>query len=475
MAEPYTIPLVGPPGQRTTDTKDERFVNVVFEDVIDHSTQTKQTFVVKRPGLANNTQPPGGAAAGRGIYAWDATTKLYSVFADDVYSGVTVIATALATTSGRAWFVEIPASSGARQLVISDGDDNYNITTSDAVTQIDATDDAEYPASNTGPIVFLDGRIFQGLSNGQLWQSDNASLTSWTAGGYLSVDTHGGALEAHHIRRDQIVAMTKNRIESFFNNGNPSGSVLLRIDQNTIPMGIASKNTLAWSGEIIMCVSENSSDGDGGRNVIMLGPESGETVGTPVLNRFLAAEGTSISGATAWMERVAGQLVYVLNLSSANRTFVYFVESKRWAEWEIAAGSAKFNGRSSASLAGTIYIQDATNGRTYTLSPTTYQDSGSNFTVTCQTKRHMPNQGKPFIVHNIELLADTQSAGTTSCLVSGDDYANFTTLGTFDNTVTTKRIPVGGYFQSHIALRLTNAANAAWRAQALVLDWEAAT
>ena len=467
-----TIPLVGPPQQRSTGTGDQRYVNVLFEKSVNEPLKEQSVYCVKRPGLSNNTQPPGGAAAGRGIYAWDASTKLYSVFADDIYSGVTVIATALATTSGRVWFTQLPASSGARQLVLSDQDDNYNITTADAVTQIDATDDAQYPASNTGPIVYLDGYLFQGLSNGQLWQSDLNSAVAWTAGGYLSVDTHGGPLEAHHLLKDQIIAFTKNRVEFFFNNGNPSGSVLLRIDQNTIMNGIASKNSLAWSGETLCYVSENSSDGDGGRNVMLIAPGKAGEIGTPFINRFLAAEGTSISTGSAFMERVAGHLCYVLNLDSAERTFVYDLTSGEWTEWEAAAGSAKFPGVSAASMSGTIYIQDAANGRTYTFSPTTYQDSGSNFTVTVQTGRHMLNKGKPFRVTNCELVADTQASGTTSLLLCGDDNTTFTTIGSFDNTVTTKRIPAGGWFETHVIARLTHAANTAWRGQALRLTWE---
>ena len=455
---------------------DERFVNVMFERSVNEALKEQTIYCVKRPGLANNTQPPGGAAAGRLIYAWEASTKLYTVFADDIYSGVTAIATALATTSGRVWITELPFSTGARQLVMSDGDDNYNITTADAVTQIDATDDAQYPASNTGPVVFLDGRLFQGLAaSNQLWQDDlNSSGTSWTAGNYISVDTHGGPLEAHVLLKDQIIGMTKNRCEFFFNNGNPSGSVLLRIDQNTIQRGIASKRSLAWSGETIAFVSENSADGDGGRTVIMFNEGRVLDVGTPFINRFLAAEGSTISTCSALMERFAGHLCYVLNLDSAERSFVYDITTGEWTEWEAAAGSAKFPVISVSSLNGTLYGQDVANGRTYTISPTTYQDSGSNFTVLVQTGRRALNNGKPFRVLNAELLADTQASGSTALLLCGDDNTTFTDIGDFDMTANRKRIPAGGYFESSVIARLTYAANTAWRAQAIILDWEPA-
>ena len=472
-----TIPLVGPPQQRSTGTGDQRFVNVQFERSVNEPLKEQTLWCVKRPGLLNHNQPTGGAAAGRGIYGWDATAKLYTVFSNNIYSSVTAISTVtvLATTSGRVWITQLPASSGARQLIFSDTDANFNVTTGDVVTRVNTSTDAQYPTSNTGPIEFLDGRLFQGLSNGQLWQSDNNSATSWTADNYISVDTHGGPLIAHKLIVDQIAAFTANRVEFYFNNGNPSGSVLLRIDQNTIMSGIASKNSLAWSGQTVCYVSENSADGDGGRSVVMLSGGKVLDIGYPSLSRFLSIESDAIATCSAWMERIAGHLCYVLNLDLAERTFVYDLSVNEWTEFEAAAGSAKFPGVAASSLGGNLFVQDAANGRAYVMSPTTYQDSGSNFTVTVQTGRRVLNGGKPFRVLNAELIADTQSSSTTSLLLCGDDNTTFNTIGSFDNTVTRKRITAGGYFESHVIARLTHAANTAWRAQALMLDWEPAS
>src|SRR3990167_4561603 len=389
MSSNIPVPFVGPPNQRGTGTTDELYVNVLFELVLDPASNTKKIYCVKRPCLSNSTQPPAGAATGRGLYAWGATGKIYSVFANKIYSGTTDLGETLAASTGRVWWVERPPSTGAQNLIMSDGADNYNITTSDVITQIDATDDPDYPASNLGPIVYLDGYLLQALSNGRIYNSDINSAVAWTSTGFLTADTHGGALEAIHLLSDdQVLAFTKNRINFFFNNGNPTGSPLLRHKQNTFEVGLATKNSLAFSGDTICFVAENASDGDGGRAVYMISPGKGKMISSPAINRFLAAEGTNISTCTAWMERVAGQLIYVLNLDGAERTFVFFPETLLPpVEWEIAAGGAKFNGIAATSLNGTVYVQDATNGRIYTLSPTVFQDSGANFTDTRQTSR----------------------------------------------------------------------------------------
>lgn len=466
---PKPIPFVGSPGQRGTGTTDQRYVNVLFEVNKNPSPGEYPIQCVKRPGLSNSTQPPAGAATGRGLYAWGATAKIYSVFANKVYSGTTDLGVTLAASTGRVWWWEQHADTGTRQLIMSDGADNYNITIADAITQIDQTDDGDYPQANLGCIVGLEGYIIQAQSDGQIWNSDQNSAVAWTSTSFLTADTHGGDLEAIHKQKDQIIAFTKNRVEFFFNNGNPTGSPLLRIDQNTLGFGIAAKGTLAFAGEVCCFVSENASDGDGSRSVWMISSLGKVTeIGTQNINRFLAAEGTSISTATAWMERVAGQLIYVLNLDGAERSFVYSIESGLWCEWEDAAGGSKFNGISATSLNGVVYVQDAANGRIYTLSATTYQDSGVTFTVTKQTARSNFGSGNRKFEASLDLIADN-TTGTVSVAVSDNDFSSFTTVGTIDMSLASKRLTRLGSFYSR-SHRFTYAQNAAYRAQAFLPD-----
>ena len=465
MATTNPIPFIGKPGQRSTGTTDSRFVNVLFEIDTDPVPGSFPVNCLKRPGLANHTQPSGGAAVGRGIHAWSANSNIYSVFDNKIWSDTTDLGVTLAGSTGRVWFMERHVDTGTRMLIVSDGADNYNIETNDTITQIDATDDAQYPASNLGPIVELDGYIFQALSNGQIWNTDINSAVAWTATSFLTADTYGSDLEAIARQKDQIIAFTKNRVEFYFNNGNPTGSPLLRIDQNTLGFGIAHKNSLAFSGETLCFVSENAANGDGGRSVFII-QSLGKVkeISTPHINRILAAEGTSISTCTAWMERVAGQLVYVLNLDSAERTFVYGVDTGLWSEWYNAAGDGKFPGVSATSLNGVVYVQDAANGRVYTFPATTYQDSGVTFSAIQQTGRS--NHGSPArkFERALSLVGDTVAASVT-VEVSDDDFSTFRTVGTIDMSKPLKRCTQLGSFYSR-AHRFTHAANTAYRVQA---------
>lgn len=474
MAKPVTIPFSGQPNQRAIGTTDRRYVNVLHETVTDASTKTQELWVVKRPGLANSTQPPGGAAAGRGLYAWGATGKIYSVAANKIYSGVTDLGVTLAGSSGRAWFVETPANvSYAQTLVISDGADNYNITTADVITQIDEGDDADYPQANLGPICYLDEMLFQAQSDGDIWNTSVASYIAWSATSVKRTPRKGSALEAIISQRDQIVAFYKNYIDFYFNNGNPTGSPLLRHEQNGMDFGIASKATLAWSGSTVCFVGENASSGDGERSVWMIsGIKKIGEISNAAINRFLRAEGSSISSATAWMERIAGQLVYVLNLSSANRTFVYNVDNPGWTEWE-AAGGGKFNVIAVTSLNGVVYGQDASNGRIYTLLSTTFQDSSVDFTVTLQpAKTDLGTDNRKFETE-LSVVGDT-TTGNLSVTYSDDDGANYSTARTIDLSQSHKRLMRMGSFRERI-YRYTYADNYALRLQAARHDIEIGT
>lgn len=469
MATARPIPFIGPPTQRATGTGDQRYVNVLFE-IIKNETVGEQTVnCIKRPGLLNSTQPPAAAATGRGLYLWDHTGKIYTVFANKIWSNTTDLGVTLAASSGRVWFTETPASSSARLLIVSDGTDNYNITNADVITQIDEVDDADYPTNNLGPILYMDGYLFQPRSNGQLWNSDLNDFDSWTAASFLNVDTHGGGLEAIHILKDQIVALTKNRIEFFFNNGNPTGSPLLRIDQNTLFTGLAAKNSLAWAGDIMIFVAENSSGGDGGRFVMMISPGQAKDISSDSaipINRFLSLELQTIGTCTAWMERVAGHLIYVLNLDLSERTFVYHVDSGLWCEWEIAAGGAKFDGIAATSNSGEIYIQNATNGRVHVLGTTTFQDSAANFTVTLQPGRTNGGSQNRKFESGISIIGDT-TTGSVAYSYSDNDGTTFNTARNIDMTTARKRLTRCGSFYNRIR-RFTYTQNAAFRVQAFV-------
>lgn len=465
MAERLTpIPFVGNPEQRNLGVDDQRYVNVLFERVPTDVLKQHSVYCTKRPGASNDSQPV-GTSTGRGIHSWALTGSTYAVFANWIMSNTSTLTNAMNTSSGRVWFVEIPPSTGNASLVICDGQDNYNITSTGVLTQIDQADDADYPVSSLGPVVYLDGYLFQGADSGRIYNTRLNTISSWTAGDYITADTHAGALEAIYIQKDQIMGFTKNRIEFFYNNGNPTGSPLLRIDQNTIGIGLASRESLAWSGEAACFVGETAGDGDVGRAVYLVQSLSKiRDISSPVINRFLRAEGISISSCTSWMERVNGQVVYCLNLQVANRSFVYSLESGLWSEWTDASGN-RFNCVSATSRNGALYLQDASNGRIYTLNASTYRDSGTDFRVLLQTPRQ--EFGSPLRKQEVSLsIVGDSTASTLQVWANDDDLTtSYVQVGEIDMTSPQKRTTrLGGFYNRAHQFRYES--NSTFRVQA---------
>ena len=462
------IAFVGSPGQRDTASTppDSRFVNVLFEVDKNPSPSQYPVDCVKRPGLSTSTRPFGAAATGRGVFHWSVTGDIYSVFANSTFVNTSTLVSTMATSAGRVWFQPIHEDTGNAKLMISDGVDDYQVLSTNVITQFDESDDTQYPTPNIGSIAEIDGFLLHGQANGRIWNTDVNTVSSYGATSFLTADTYGSDLVVIYRQKDQVMGFTKNRIEFFFNNGNPTGSPLQRIDQNTLGFGIAHKNTIAWAGETACFVSENSGNGDGGRSVYMI-QSLGKVVEitTPHITRILAAEGLSISSCSAWMERVSGQLVYCLNLAAANRSFVFSIDEKMWCEWQSAI-STRFNGISATSKNGVTYIQDVSTGYIHTLSPSVYQDAGANFTVILQTPRSNFGSAKRKYETELDVIGDT-STGNLGVSVSDDDFATFSAVRNIDMSKASKNITRLGAFYAR-AHRFTYTANGPFRVQAFM-------
>ena len=459
MAKP--IPFIGAPGQRATGETDQRYVNVLFEVDKNPTPGSFPVNCLKRPGLSTSTQPAGGAATGRGIYHWSVTGDIYSVFGGSTFVNTSTLVSSMTAGSGRVWFTPIHNDTGTAKLMVSDGAVDYQITSTNVVSTMSTFGSTQHTAS----AVELDGFWFHLFPDGKLRNTAVNTVSTWGAAAYLTLDTYGTDAVAIHRQKDQIIGFTKNRIEFFFNNGNPTNSPLLRIDQNTIALGLAHKNSLSSAGETACFVSENPGDG-GLRSVYMiqsLGKVS--EIADSKLKRFLNAEGLSISSCTSWMETLSGQLVYHLNLASANRSFQYGIDSGLWAEAEDTT-STKLNIVAATSKNGEVYAQHATDGRIYTFQPAVYQDNETNFEVVLQTSRSNYGSGTRKYEADVQVIGDT-STGTLYVDVSDNDFTGWTTVGEIDMSKDQKRATRLGAFYAR-AHRFRFQANAPLRLQAFI-------
>ncbi len=460
--ESQRIPFVGVRTSRGTGTVDQRYVNVYVDKIHNAVTQQDRAYLVKRPGLAADTRPSGANATGRGIWYWPGTDKNYTVFDNKIYSNTTDLGVTLSASSGRCWFAETPQTFGTGQrLLVSDGTKLYSINTSDTVTTISTSSDAQFPTSNLGPVLFFDSYVVLAKANGEIWNSDVDTEASWTSTSFLAAEMFGDDLEGIARQKDQIIGLGKQALEFFFNNQGSTGSPFQRIDQNAIQVGLASKNGLAQMGDLILFPAKTKNE----QYSVWLvdGVSTIKKISTPTEERLLAGEGSSISSCTAFLIRSQGHIFYFLNLSSANRTLVYDVTLDRWDEAQDSSGN-KFNCISGTEKNGVIYLQDATNGRTYTYSPTTYQDNGSNFTVTIQTSKVDHETSNCKHSHGLFIEGDL-TTGNLAVSFSNDDYTTFNTARNIDLSRARRYLPrLGKYYQR--AWKFTYADNYALRLEA---------
>ena len=422
----------------------------------------KRTFVFKRPGLAASTRPPNANAAGRGIYQWAVNGNIYSVFDNKIYSGTTDLGVTLAASSGKCWFAETAATSSITRLAVSDGTKLYLIDSANTVTTVSTASDAQFPTSNLGPVIFFNNYFYFAKSNGEIWNSDADTFTSYTATSFTSSEMYPDNLEAITRQKDQLIALGKFGTEFYFDNAISPGSPVLRIDQNALQIGLATKNSLGQAEDVIIWCSAAR---DGGYTIWRLDDLNKlNKISTEPLDRILDAEGSSISSCTAFMFRAFGHLMYGINLSVANRTLMYDTEENFWFEWADTAGN-KFNCSDVTEKNGTVYLQDATNGRIYTLSASTFQDNSSNFTVTLQTAAYDFDISDLKFLPVLDVYGDN-TTGNLGVAWSDDDYTSFTTARNIDMSGIKKRLTRLGSFRKR-AFKFTYTDNYALRLEGL--------
>lgn len=461
------IPFVGSSLYRDTSAKDQRYINILLEKIKNPlSNEIERVFVVKRSGLAQNTQPPGGSATPRGIHYSDSFAKLYTVFANKIYADTTDLGVTLDASSGKCWFTESPSGwGGGQRVIMSDGTKLYIIQSDNTVTTVSTSSDSDFPTSNLGPVLFYNSYIVLAKSNGEIWNSDVDSGTAWSATSFLSAELHGDNLEAIAKQKDHIVALGLESIEFFYDNANTPGSPFERRSHMTIQVGLETKNSLAQSEDAIAFVGKSKA---GLRAVwLMTGLDKIQRISTAPIEKILESEGSSISSCTAFLLRSRGQFLYVLNLSGSDRTLVYNIGEDHWSEWADSSGG-KFDGAYATAGSAAIYMQDNANGRTYTFSPTTFQDNGSNFSVTLLTDKLDHGTDFKKFCSRIAIIGDT-STGNLAVSYSDDDYANFSTARNIDMSVVTKYLPQLGTFYRR-AWKFVWTTNTALRLEAFELD-----
>lgn len=468
------VPLIGLPTLRSTSASfDQRYVNVYLEKLENHMTGGHYMVATKRPGVSVFSQPPALAATARGFYVWNG--KLYSVYGNSIFSGTTNIYNGLmATSTGICGFVETSAIAATKYLAINDGVKLYLISTTDTVTPVvsGVGNAVGFPASNLGSIVFFDGYILVGESNGRIWNSNNEDPTSWGAANFLNAQAFPDNLVALARQNDVVLAFGTMSTQMFYDAANPApGSFMGSLSQATLQIGCASINSIDQHENFVIWVSTAQ---NGGYAVQKLdGVTKLERISTEPIERMLNAEGTNISTCRGSTIRVAGHFFYILTLTGANRTFVYDIEEKVWTEWQ-SGSSGHFQIVYTGQFNNVPLIQHESNGFIYQFDPTVYQDNGLNINVMIQTLPLDFDTMYRKFQSRLELVGDRYTTSNpVSVQYSDDDYQTFSTARTIDlvksSTNNRAYLTTLGSFRRR-AFQFTHTANQPLRLEAMEVD-----
>lgn len=414
------IPFIGNPTNRDTVTsKDQRFINAYF-DVVKRVDGDKTYFLVKRPGYSLFSTPT-TASAGRGVYSWRG--DLYTVYGTKIFKNTSDLGVTLGTSTGICGITETRPGAATQYLGINDGVKLYLIATTGVVTTV-----TTIPANNRSLLYFDQYWLTQTTTNA-MYQCNADDPTTWDNTRFLFAQMYNGTGVGLANQNNLIFSFSDRHMQAFYDAANASGSAFTNVEQTAQQLGCASGDTIVSDEAVIIWVSNSN---NGGYSVMKMdGVSDMNTISTAGIERILRGEGTSISSAYANMIRIGGHKFYVLNLTS--RTLVYEVNDGTWLEWQAAGGSGRLPFADFAQHGNTLVGQHETDGKVYTLSETTYQDAGSNFTVFGRFRRLDFDDNRRKFVRKLELLGDVQSSTTNVSLqYSDDDWTTLSTARTLD-------------------------------------------
>ena len=398
-----------------------------------------------------------------------------------VYSGLPISGTGIPANT-RILSVDSPTQITMTNNATASGSITVTVTGQIALV-IDT--DVENPTSVTQ----MDGYVFypsQSTSyNGRIYNSDLNSLTSYSASNYLSVNEEADEISVIEKQKNSIISFGDRSISFFANEGNPSGSPLSRIRGSTITgIGIFVPTRNGWAltkaGDDIYFISSEYS---GGIGVYKLASGQVVKVSTPQEDAIMSIVGSQDLVINSF-KMMGYSYILVNSMAKSNPTshnfsLAYNIELNVWSEWSGNLHTFVINQEVAASQTPLVIAASncVTDGEYYRIPNSSnnyvYQDDGSAYTMTIQTSKTDFGSEKLKTVWNVALIgSDVQSSGTATLEYSDDDYATWTTAGTFDLTKINPTIKRVKAFRGGRAWRITHSANTPFRAQALKFDYE---
>ncbi len=455
-------------GSVSQNSKDQRYINCFTEKLINPLTGKETFYCTKRPGFEAVNTPRtghGGTAirlwAGKGngadvISAFGTTTS-------EIFNGTTSLG-ALANVARD--ITETTATGTATLVIPCENGTAYYYPDGGAMTQIT---DVDFPSSNVGTFVHIDGYCAIMDSTGLIYTSDLNSVANWTSGNTIKAQMYSDSGVGLIRYKQYVIAFGSETMEMFFNAGVTPGSPLARVEQGFSRIGCISSRAMTQSEDNIFWVASTDI---GSFAVYTMNGNQPHRISTPFVEAQIAlAFGGTLDVSTA---KIFGK-TFVFIQTGSGQTYVYSVEDHMWHEW---TGTARlwyrFAGNTKATNVMYAISRESTSGKVYRINPASpvFQDDSNNYTVTIQTSKLDNGTTYRKFLSRLELIGDQQTSTTPVDIVwSDDDYQTWSTARQVDMLNERAYIKQLGSFRRR-AFKLTNTSNSPLRLEAIEVDIE---
>lgn len=281
-----------------------------------------------------------------------------------------------------------------------------------------------FPTPHIPTPVFLDGYIFLPETNSiDLYNSEVSTPYSWSALDFASAEAYPDPIVGLARQNNFVVAFGTQSTEFFYNYARASqltdfNSPLDRYESFVIQSGALSSDALLQAERSLLFIGDSLL---GGHAIWRIDGSNAKEISTEYIEKFIDLE-TSASRITGYGMRIAGHMLFVMNLPTANKTFVYDLEENMWTEWQHNGNKMPFN--YFCDVDGTILLQHENNGKIYKFDSLVYQDFDAP--ITCRlrlAKQDFETDNYKFF-HQITIIGD-KPGGADVVRWSDDDYTTW--------------------------------------------------
>lgn len=401
---PKRLPLVVEPENRDDNVRyDSRLVNCFVEKEKD-----KDYFIYERPGMLQHSQPPAGAATGRGVYNW--LGDIYSIFGTTFYKNGVATGGAVDSTNGVYRWSQILGATPKVQM--GNGVKAYNYDAGAGLVQIT---DVDFPSSFVKGWAYLDGTTYIMVPSAHIFGSDINDTTSWDALNDILAQIEPDKGKAVSKQLVYVIALKQWSTEAFYDAGNATASPLGTVQGAKVNYGCAHEDSVQDINGTLCWLSATR---EAGMQIVSMESLKAEVVSTAPIERLL--QNADLTTVYSWQTKIGGHKFYVLTIKNENLTLAYDLKEKMWSQWTDASGNYLPIVASTYTSSLISILQHESNGKLYYSDMQYDTDDGDIITVDIYTPNFDGGTRRGKMMNILKVIGD-QKVGSELLVRTNDN------------------------------------------------------